>query len=193
MKSYLQWPLAIITTAMLGACGTNNETTSDENSSTASEIVTDTATHLQWQDNNDASMVVEPWLDDNKTTKEPWLERTTTYTQCAAGLGTACSDNLYGDTAASYCHNLTLGGYSDWRLPTIDELEPMMSNPNQYTIFQHMGAKKYWTNTETLYATSAWAVGKDENRTREFKNILLNVRCVRGGVTSDENGTASNH
>jgi hypothetical protein len=44
----------------------------------------------------------------------------------ATGLVWAIKDNganVNWDLASEYCRNLRLGGYSDWRLPTIDELE----------------------------------------------------------------------
>jgi hypothetical protein len=44
----------------------------------------------------------------------------------ATGLMWTRKDNGYAlrwQPAAEYCRNLQLGGYSDWRLPTIDELK----------------------------------------------------------------------
>ena len=54
------------------------------------------------------------------------------WTDPATGLMWAGKDNgfaLRWKPAADYCHSLQLGGYSDWRLPRIDELKTIY-NPN---------------------------------------------------------------
>jgi hypothetical protein len=48
------------------------------------------------------------------------------WTDPATGLTWTKSDNgsdVNWNQATDYCSNLRLGGYSDWRLPTIDELQ----------------------------------------------------------------------
>ena len=55
----------------------------------------------------------------------------------ATGLIWAIKDNgsdVNWTAARDYCDNLTLGGQSDWRLPTIDELE---------TVYDRNQSKKY--------------------------------------------------
>jgi hypothetical protein len=49
-----------------------------------------------------------------------------TWTDPSTGLMWAGKDNgsdVFRGQAGNYCQNLTLGGYSGWRLPTIDELQ----------------------------------------------------------------------
>jgi hypothetical protein len=48
------------------------------------------------------------------------------WTDPATGLNWTTEDNgadVNWSQATAYCSNLRLGGYSDWRLPTIDELQ----------------------------------------------------------------------
>jgi hypothetical protein len=51
--------------------------------------------------------------------KDVWKDGTTGLTWATKDNGAAVSSNQGSD----YCHSLRSGGYSDWRLPTIDELE----------------------------------------------------------------------
>jgi hypothetical protein len=62
------------------------------------------------------------------------------WTDPATGLNWAKEDNgsdVDWSQANDYCTNLRLGGYSDWRLPTIDELEgisaPGINVPGQWS------------------------------------------------------------
>ena len=41
---------------------------------------------------------------------------------------TLSSDTMYWDDAVDYCRNLTECGYSDWRLPNINELRTLIKN-----------------------------------------------------------------
>lgn len=92
----------------------------------------------------------------------------------------------WGD-AKSYCQNLSLGGYSDWRLPSIEELEGIVdfghSDPAIDPIFQHVASSYYWSSTtHVYYAGYAWGVyfwvGNSLNH---LKSDTYYARCVRGG------------
>jgi hypothetical protein len=61
------------------------------------------------------------------------------WTDPATGLMWMTEDNganVSWNQANAYCSNLRLGGYSDWRLPTIDELQgiydPSINAPGQW-------------------------------------------------------------
>ncbi len=126
-------------------------------------VVTDSQTHLQWQDN----------YDDMK-----------------GYYGTIKLTDWQG--AIDYCEALTLDG-GGWRLPNLNELaslvddtiyKPAISSVFDYTAYKYeVGRNVYWSST--TYAnrtTSAWSVeffsgGPDESR----KTNDWFVRCVRAG------------
>jgi len=58
-------------------------------------------------------------------------------------------------TAADICANLSLGGYSDWFLPSKDELNLMYENLKVFGVGSFAGTK-YWSSSEGA-AYNAWA------------------------------------
>ncbi len=89
--------------------------------------------------------------------------------------------------AISHCENLSLGGYGDWRLPNINELESIVertkTNPAIVNGFVNTSSKYYWSSTTlTDYSHNAWIVnfnyGYENYRP---KDSSLYVRCVRAG------------
>jgi len=139
----------------------------------AKEIVTDHVTALMWQD--DVSSVTKPWLTQEN------------YDACTNGNETACFDTS-GDTATTYCNELTLGGYSDWRLPTRAELQGIAdyghNDPAINPVFVNTNSYLYWSSTTAAnYNDYAWIVdfynGYQNNYTA--KDPSCYVRCVRAG------------
>ncbi|MBR4531272.1 DUF1566 domain-containing protein [bacterium] len=68
------------------------------------------------------------------------------FPECSSTSSTPCTDSSTGyiwsakassektwNDAKSYCNNLTKGGYSDWHLPTIDELKTLLINADRVT------------------------------------------------------------
>ena len=56
------------------------------------------------------------------------------------------------ENATSYCNNLVLGGFSDWRLPTAEELYSIQNlghlNPALNTVYFTVTAAEYWWSSE---------------------------------------------
>jgi hypothetical protein len=134
----------------------------------AKEIVTDNVTGLMWQDNADVVSVEKPWI-----TK--------------ANRDAGDYNDTSGDTATSYCSNLTLGGYSDWRLPASTELEGIVDygrvDPSISPVFQNTGSYYYWSSTTHVNDSQyAWYVNFENghicNRDKDRSDY---VRCVRAG------------
>ncbi|MBF0240196.1 MAG: DUF1566 domain-containing protein [SAR324 cluster bacterium] len=91
--------------------------------------------------------------------------------------------------ALSYCEGLDLGGYSDWRLPNIKELESITddtrANPViNVTYFPTTKSSVYWSSSAHAFNTSnaAWLVLFDIGNLGYGDKAGRNyVRCVRGG------------
>lgn len=88
--------------------------------------------------------------------------------------------------AALQCSGMTSGGFSDWRLPTIEELESIVNyssaTPWIYPVFQNTANAKYITNTvEAGFVSSNWFVDFSTGTPSTDSNWnLYNFRCVRG-------------
>jgi len=91
-------------------------------------------------------------------------------------------------TAADICANLTLGGYSDWFLPSRDELNKMSENIGVIDAlglgnFGGFANSFYWSSTEYTISTDAWGqnLGFDVGFTyyTGSKTNALSVRAIR--------------
>ncbi len=93
--------------------------------------------------------------------------------------------NATWEEAQHYCSSLDLGGYSDWRTPTVEELigitDRNSTDPAVVAAFKHTVSSAYWTSLESdSNASVAWFV--------YFYNGFANwkaksgnayVRCIR--------------
>ncbi len=119
--------------------------------SKSGNIVTDSQTRLQWQDNTTPATM--SWQD-----------------------------------AIDYCEDLSLDGYSDWRLPNLKELTSLVDDSRvspsiDTSVFEHTASNFYWSSTTYAGAASiAWGVGFYSGyQGNSTKSRSYYVRCVRAG------------
>lgn len=99
-----------------------------------------------------------------------------------------CPDTLTWENALIYADTLTVGGFSDWRLPNVKELRSisdvhLIGPCLDGGVFGNEGVRKYWSST-TLQSqpTKGWYLNTQFGiTTYDLKTRRHDVRCVRGG------------
>jgi len=91
--------------------------------------------------------------------------------------------------AVKYCDNLVLGGYDDWRLPSIEEMENLTvfqyaSNWNYVIspVFKNIDSWKFWTTSKYIYdSNSTWVICYGQGFAHTYTDDNnYHTRCVRG-------------
>ena len=90
--------------------------------------------------------------------------------------------------AFSYCNFLSYAGYSDWRLPTPQELLTIVDNSKynpaiDITYFPNTPSSYFWSSSSCVnYQDNAWYVNFDSGSVLSYSKTSSSryVRCVRG-------------
>ena len=82
--------------------------------------------------------------------------------------------------AVSVCDNLVMNGYSDWYLPSIDELQLMYSNLHVQSIGGFLNSSNYWSSSQ-YNPYSAWSMVLSSGDVYYvfYKSNNFQVRAVR--------------
>lgn len=88
--------------------------------------------------------------------------------------------------AGQYCLNLVMGGYADWRLPTLNEFETIVIRDHKPAIWGLFSCHSsgYWSSiVDSHDRDKAFYIdfGRGGGRYRDDKTWDRWVRCVRGG------------
>ncbi len=156
--------ISFLLTGLFGLyCGNANAGSFTDGTGAAAGTVADNITNLVWQKCS-AGLVSTPTC-----TNTPSPAITPTWT---AGI--------------SYCEVLSLGGFTDWRLPNAKELSSLVDdtrfNPSIDPLFPNTLSSGYWLSTTNAGNTpNAWYVDfNDGSVVSYFKGFQRYVRCVRG-------------
>jgi len=89
----------------------------------------------------------------------------------------------------NYCRSLRYGGYSDWRLPTSDELVNVHRKEGQ--VFSYYRDNDFWTSTPATDVRYYVVFPADAYQYKRYKKETNYIRCVRCISASERKAIAS--
>jgi len=84
-----------------------------------------------------------------------------------------------GGKAATLCAELNFEGFSDWFLPSKDELDLMYKNLKQNNLGDFSNNGRYWSSTQFSRDTAHTQVFNNGSVPRDHKDQIRSVRAVR--------------
>jgi hypothetical protein len=121
----------------------------------------DTDTNLIWQDDIESATVSKPWIT------------TTNYSN-------GNYNDTSGDTASSYCESLQLSGFTDWRLPTLNELTSLV-NTNRSPAIKY-GIENIAPTGRFGEYRNYWSLSTDVSNSKYASQVNFET-----GITSSDN------
>ena len=119
-------------------------------------VVTDSATQMMWQDNDDTTSIRLSW-----------------------------------EKSLSHCEAYEFGGYTDWRLPTKQELLTIVDGTKKdikiNAAFKNISSYVYWSSSKPKGGLPlAWRVDFDDAKAHwGARKFAFLVRCVRDAEVSE--------
>lgn len=119
----------------------------------------------------------------NQSTGSQWGCSGTSIAGTSTTLGTGLANTTAivngctsSTSAAALCNNLSSGGYSDWYLPSYNELNKLYSNKTSIGGFSSVS---YWSSTQSGATTSYSINFSTGTGTVSIKTTLMYVRAIR--------------
>ncbi len=164
---------SIVGMILLAGCGGSSGSSTQQQPIIANDIYLDKDMGLMWQDDTDSATIRKSWLEQSQ------------YSACVDDTSSGACEDTSGDTSATYCSNLVLGEYTNWRLPTEDELL-YLGDSKQYLNLKNYHKKAlYWTSESSskyMYSAISVTVFEDPIVARSGTHWKIHdfyVRCVR--------------
>jgi hypothetical protein len=96
--------------------------------------------------------------------------------------------NIFNSKKTNICGDLEYGGYSDWRMPTLEELDAITDKSKSPTVKDGIGIKikavAYWSSTRVPNTGDfSWVMnflnGKSKDHAQSAENKVLCLRANR--------------
>jgi hypothetical protein len=189
MKKLLYTLLAV--SIIFSSCDKDDDNTSDSGNNNNSDLAigdTHQGGIIFYLDGNGGGLIAAPI--DQSSDAEWGCYGTLISGADGTAIGTGAQNTIdieagcsESGTAADICANLTLGGYSDWFLPSKDELNEMYLNIGQGNVLGlgNVGGfapNYYWSSTE-VEGTNPWGQDFGVGGQNYYDEFSFGVRAVR--------------